>query len=48
MRSNKDCMALCLEASTYRMVPYMQPILQSNRTAIRSDATHLVTLGKYS
>ncbi|XP_039262688.1 kelch-like protein 9 [Styela clava] len=45
MRNNKDCMALLLEASTYRMVPYMQPILQSNRTSIRSDATHLVTLG---
>uniref|UniRef100_H2ZP05 BTB domain-containing protein n=1 Tax=Ciona savignyi TaxID=51511 RepID=H2ZP05_CIOSA len=37
--------SLLLEASNYQMVPYMQPILQTPRTRIRSDSTHLITLG---
>nr|XP_009858623.1 kelch-like protein 9 [Ciona intestinalis] len=45
MRTDNACMRLLLEASNYQMVPYMQPILQTPRTSIRSDATHLVTLG---
>ena len=45
MRSDNECMKLLLEASNYQMVPYMQPVLQTPRTKIRSDATHLVTLG---
>jgi len=45
MKSEKTCMSLLLEASNYQMVPYMQPILQTARTQIRSQATHLVTLG---
>lgn len=46
MKTDNACMSLSLEASNYQMVPYMQPILQTPRTRIRSDATHLVTLGK--
>ncbi|XP_043927427.1 kelch-like protein 9 [Protopterus annectens] len=45
MRSDTACVNMLLEASNYQMLPYMQPILQSPRTKIRSDATHLVTLG---
>ena len=48
MKSEKTCMSLLLEASNYQMVPYMQPILQTARTQIRSQATHLVTLGHFS
>jgi len=40
-----SCMRLLLEASNYQMVPYMQPVLQTPRTQIRSEATHLVALG---
>uniref|UniRef100_S4RS59 Kelch-like family member 13 n=1 Tax=Petromyzon marinus TaxID=7757 RepID=S4RS59_PETMA len=32
-------------ASNYQMLPPMQPVLQSERTRIRSDATHLLALG---
>jgi len=45
MKNDNACMNLLLEASNYQMVPYMQPILQTPRTRIRSDATHLVALG---
>ena len=47
MRNDNECMKLLLEASNYQMVPYMQPVLQTPRTQIRSDETHLVTLGMY-
>ncbi|XP_015270628.1 PREDICTED: kelch-like protein 13 [Gekko japonicus] len=45
MRTDNACVNLLLEASNYHMMPYMKPSLQSARTAIRSDSTHLVTLG---
>ncbi|XP_028923285.1 kelch-like protein 13 isoform X1 [Ornithorhynchus anatinus] len=45
MRTDNACVNLLLEASNYQMMPYMQPVMQSDRTAIRSDSTHLVTLG---
>ncbi|CAO2622728.1 Kelch-like protein 13 [Lemmus lemmus] len=45
MRTDNTCVNLLLEASNYQMMPFMQPVMQSDRTAIRSDTTHLVTLG---
>ncbi|MEE6496615.1 hypothetical protein FKM82_002434 [Ascaphus truei] len=45
MRTDNTCVNLLLEASNYQMMPFMQPVMQSERTAIRSDSTHLVTLG---
>ncbi|CAB1332988.1 unnamed protein product, partial [Coregonus sp. 'balchen'] len=45
MRTDNTCVNLLLEASNYQMMPYMQPVMQSERTAIRSDSGHLVTLG---
>ncbi|MBN3290913.1 KLH13 protein, partial [Polypterus senegalus] len=45
LRSDTDCVNLLLEASNYQMMPYMQPNMQTERTQIRSDATHLVTVG---
>ncbi|XP_061547365.1 kelch-like protein 13 isoform X3 [Phycodurus eques] len=45
MRSETSCVNLLLEASNYQMMPFMQPALQSERTRIRSDATHIVALG---
>ncbi|XP_060115965.1 kelch-like protein 13 [Heteronotia binoei] len=45
MRTDNACLNLLLEASNYHMMPYMKPLLQSTRTAIRSDSTYLVTLG---
>ncbi|XP_048396853.2 kelch-like protein 13 [Stegostoma tigrinum] len=45
MRTDTTCVNLLLEASNYQMLPYMQPIMQSERTRIRSNSTHLVTLG---
>uniref|UniRef100_A0AAR2J578 BTB domain-containing protein n=1 Tax=Pygocentrus nattereri TaxID=42514 RepID=A0AAR2J578_PYGNA len=45
MRTDNTCVNLLLEASNYQMMPYMQPVMQSERTAIRSDSSHLVTLG---
>uniref|UniRef100_A0A8C1N352 Kelch-like protein 13 n=1 Tax=Cyprinus carpio TaxID=7962 RepID=A0A8C1N352_CYPCA len=45
MRTDNTCVNLLLEASNYQMMPYMQPVMQSERTVIRSDNTHLVTLG---
>ncbi|XP_057192825.1 kelch-like protein 9 isoform X3 [Triplophysa rosa] len=45
MRSNTACVNLLLEASNYQMLPFLQPTLQTERTRIRSDSTHLVVLG---
>ncbi|XP_061647464.1 kelch-like protein 9 isoform X2 [Phyllopteryx taeniolatus] len=45
MRSETSCINLLLEASNYQMMPFMQPALQSERTRIRSEATHIVALG---
>ncbi|XP_062906772.1 kelch-like protein 9 isoform X2 [Mobula hypostoma] len=45
MRTDTSCVNLLLEASNYQMLPHMQPIMQSERTRIRSNSTHLVTLG---
>ncbi|XP_015250530.1 PREDICTED: kelch-like protein 13, partial [Cyprinodon variegatus] len=45
MRSDTACVNLLLEASNYQMMPYMQPALQTERTQIRSDATHILALG---
>ncbi|MGH0141755.1 UNVERIFIED_CONTAM: hypothetical protein FKN15_065250 [Acipenser sinensis] len=45
LRADAACVNLLLEASNYQMMPYMQPIMQTERTHIRSDANHLVTLG---
>nr|XP_033802183.1 kelch-like protein 13 isoform X2 [Geotrypetes seraphini]XP_033802184.1 kelch-like protein 13 isoform X2 [Geotrypetes seraphini]XP_033802185.1 kelch-like protein 13 isoform X2 [Geotrypetes seraphini] len=45
MRTDNTCVNLLLEASNYQMMPFMQPVMQSERTAIRSDSSHLVTLG---
>ncbi|XP_010878570.2 kelch-like protein 9 isoform X2 [Esox lucius] len=45
MRSNTACVNLLLEASNYQMMPFLQPSLQTERTRIRSDATHLLALG---
>lgn len=45
MKSDPQCMGLLLEASSYVSVPCMQPVLQTPRTRIRSEATHLVALG---
>ncbi|TRY59105.1 hypothetical protein DNTS_013233, partial [Danionella cerebrum] len=45
MRSDTACVNLLLEASNYQMLPFLQPALQTERTRIRSDCTHLVVLG---
>lgn len=45
MRSDTACVNLLLEASNYQMMPFLQPSLQTERTHIRSDATHLLALG---
>lgn len=45
MRSETACVNLLLEASNYQMMPFMQPALQTERTQIRSDATHILALG---
>lgn len=45
MRSETACANLLLEACNYQMMPFMQPGLQTERTRIRSDATHIVALG---
>uniref|UniRef100_A0A1A8C2Z3 BTB domain-containing protein n=2 Tax=Nothobranchius kadleci TaxID=1051664 RepID=A0A1A8C2Z3_NOTKA len=45
MRSDSACVNLLLEASNYQMMPYMQPALQTERTQIRSDSTHILALG---
>ncbi|XP_051564871.1 kelch-like protein 9 isoform X2 [Myxocyprinus asiaticus] len=45
MRSDTACVNLLLEASNYQMLPFLQPALQTERTKIRSDSTHLVVLG---
>uniref|UniRef100_A0A667ZLI4 Si:rp71-68n21.9 n=1 Tax=Myripristis murdjan TaxID=586833 RepID=A0A667ZLI4_9TELE len=45
MRSDTACVNLLLEASNYQMMPFLQPALQTERTQIRSDATHLLALG---
>lgn len=45
MRSDTACVNLLLEASNYQMMPYMQPALQTERTQIRSDSTHILVLG---
>lgn len=45
MRSETACVNLLLEASNYQMMPFMQPGLQTERTQIRSDTTHILALG---
>lgn len=45
MRSETSCANLLLEACNYQMMPFLQPSLQTERTHIRSDATHIVALG---
>lgn len=45
MRSETACVNLLLEASNYQMMPFLQPALQSERTQIRSDTTHILALG---
>lgn len=45
MRSDAACVNLLLEASNYQMMPFMQPALQTERTKIRSDSTHILALG---
>ncbi|TNN47162.1 Kelch-like protein 13 [Liparis tanakae] len=45
MRREAACVNLLLEASNYQMMPFMQPALQTERTRIRSDDTHIVALG---
>lgn len=45
MRSETACVSLLLEASNYQMMPFMQPALQTERTQIRSDDTHILALG---
>lgn len=45
MRSETACVSLLLEASNYQMMPFMQPALQTERTQIRSDSTHILALG---
>lgn len=45
MRSDAACVNLLLEASNYQMMPFMQPALQTERTQIRSDDTHILALG---
>ncbi|KAM7406922.1 hypothetical protein PAMA_002899 [Pampus argenteus] len=45
MRSVTACVNLLLEASNYQMMPFMQPALQTERTKIRSDDTHILALG---
>ncbi|XP_034416879.1 kelch-like protein 9 isoform X2 [Cyclopterus lumpus] len=45
MRSEAACVNLLLEASNYQMMPFMQPALQTERTRIRSDDTHILALG---
>ncbi|KAG9348853.1 hypothetical protein JZ751_029170 [Albula glossodonta] len=45
LRSDPEYTQLLLEASTYQTLPFLQPTLQSARTRIRSDSTHLLVLG---
>ncbi len=45
MRSETACVNLLLEASNYQMMPFMQPALQTERTQIRSEDTHILALG---
>ncbi|KAM9850600.1 kelch-like protein 9 [Aulostomus maculatus] len=45
MRSVTACVNLLLEASNYQMMPFMQPVLQTEQTQIRSNTTHILALG---
>nr|XP_023700394.1 kelch-like protein 9 isoform X2 [Paramormyrops kingsleyae] len=45
LRADTDCVNLLLEASNYQMMPFLQPALQTERTCIRSNSTHLLVLG---
>ncbi|XP_034042660.1 kelch-like protein 9 isoform X2 [Thalassophryne amazonica] len=45
MRSETASVNLLLEASNYQMMPFLQPVLQTERTQIRSNATHILALG---
>ncbi|KAM9342787.1 kelch-like protein 13 isoform 2-T2 [Pholidichthys leucotaenia] len=45
MRCDTACVNLLLEASNYQMMPFMQPALQTERTQIRSDNTHILVMG---
>ena len=45
MRSDTACINLLLEASNYQMLPFVQPLLQTERTQIRSDCVRLLALG---
>lgn len=45
MRTDAACVNLLLEASNYQMMPFMQPALQTERTQIRSESTHILALG---
>lgn len=45
MRSETASVNLLLEASNYQMMPFMQPALQTERTQIRSNDTHILALG---
>ncbi|KPP68202.1 kelch-like protein 9-like [Scleropages formosus] len=45
LRAHTECVNLLLEASNYQMMPFLQPALQTERTQIRSHATHLLALG---
>nr|XP_033796769.1 kelch-like protein 9 isoform X3 [Geotrypetes seraphini]XP_033796770.1 kelch-like protein 9 isoform X3 [Geotrypetes seraphini] len=45
LKDDTACLNLLLEASSYQMLPYMQPNMQTIRSTIRSDATHLITVG---
>ena len=45
MQANPDCLKLLLEATKYHMLPYKQPLLQSNRMQVRSVMPCLVAIG---
>uniref|UniRef100_A0A8C6TBR4 Si:rp71-68n21.9 n=1 Tax=Neogobius melanostomus TaxID=47308 RepID=A0A8C6TBR4_9GOBI len=45
MHTDAACVNLLLEASNYQMMPFMQPGLQTERTQIRSNSTHILALG---
>ncbi|KAG5851576.1 hypothetical protein ANANG_G00053130 [Anguilla anguilla] len=45
LRGDPACAQLLLEASSYQTLPFLQPALQSERTRLRSDSSHLLLLG---
>lgn len=44
MKADSQCLELILEANKFHMLPHKQPLVQNNRTQVRSDVPNLVML----